>query len=280
MDIIRKAETTLERNMLEDEHQMSSDGSTQPPLTYAAYLRVPQLLSLQTLLSTPQAHDEMLFIVVQQVQELWFKQLLHELRAVVNQLDSGELGEAVRLLQRVNRILRTVSEEVALLQTMLPQEFQEFRHVLVTSSGFESEQFRELELASGLQDPTFLKLMSKHLDLETFQARWPRNLYNTYCDLLASVDPDPVRAIVRVYTNGGQYRQLFELSEALSEYEVLFSQWRFQHIKVVERTIGDRSPGTAGSSGAGYLGRTLSYRFFPELWEARNRMTAQASEPG
>jgi tryptophan 2,3-dioxygenase len=278
MDIIRNSETTQEREMLEDEHLTSSDGSTQLPLTYAAYLRVPELLSLQTLLSAPQAHDEMLFIVVQQVQELWFKQLLHELRAVVALLDAGELGEAVRLLQRVNRILRAVSEEVGLLQTMLPQAFQEFRHVLVTSSGFESEQFRELELASGLQDPTFLKLMSKHLDLEAFKVRWPRNLYNTYSDLLASVDPDPVRAIVRVYANSHRYPQLFELSEALSEYEVLFSQWRFQHIKVVERTIGDRSPGTAGSSGAGYLGRTLSYRFFPELWEARNQITAGGSQ--
>jgi tryptophan 2,3-dioxygenase len=118
--------------------------------------------------------------------------------------------------------------------------------------------------------------MSKNLALQRLRARWPRNLHSVYCALLASVDADPVRAIVQVYTSAHRYPELFELSEALSEYEVLFNQWRFQHIKVVERTIGDRSPGTAGSAGVGYLGKTLSYRFFPELLEARNLIAAQA----
>lgn len=247
------------------------------PLTYAAYLKVPQLLELQALLSHPQAHDEMLFIIAQQVQELWFKQILHELHPVVALFEADELPEAVRFMSRVNRIMALLVTETAILETMPPQDFHEFRHVLVTSSGFESEQFRELELASGLKDPTFLKVMENHLNIASFRERWPRNLHDAFCELFANLRPDVVDALIEVYGNRRKYPELFAVAEALSEYEVLFSEWRFSHVKLVERTLGDRSPGTAGSSGAGYLGKTLGYRFFPELWETRNRLTAAAS---
>src|SRR5215210_5892123 len=184
--------------MLKGEQERSNAGEG-PPLTYGSYLRVPELLQLQSPLSTPEAHDEMLFIVVQQVQELWFKQILHELRAVIGLIERSELTEAVRLMCRVNRILAVLGEETAILETMPPQDFHLFRHVLVTSSGFESEQFRELELASGLKDPTFLKLMDKHMDLEALRARWPSNLHRAFCELLGSVSSSAVDALVCVY---------------------------------------------------------------------------------
>jgi tryptophan 2,3-dioxygenase len=259
--------------MLDEEQERHSSGHGEP-LTYGSYLRVPELLRLQTPLSSPPAHDEMLFIILQQIQELWFKEVLYELRAVIGLLEEGNVWEGVRLMDRVNRIMRSLAEQVTLLETMPPQEFHRFRHVLTSSSGLESEQFRELEMASGLEDPAFLKLVDKLIGLEHLRAKWPLSLHRVFCDLLASVDPDPVEAIVKIYRHPDEHRALFALAEALSEYEVRFSDWRFHHIKLVERTIGDRSPGTAGSTGAGYLGKTLAYRFFPELWEARNRMSA------
>jgi tryptophan 2,3-dioxygenase len=248
------------------------------PFTYGDYLRVPELLELQTLLSDPPAHDEMLFILSQQVQELWFKQILFEMRTVISALDTDDIPLALRLLGRINLILRMVGDEVRVLETMPPQEFHEFRHVLTSSSGFESEQFRELEYASGLREDTFVKLLKKHMDMEKLQVSWPRDLRDAAYRHFARVDPDIATAIARVYSEAGNRPELYMLAEALSDYEIVFAEWRFHHVKLVERTIGDHAQGTAGSSGAGYLGRTLSYRFFPELWEARNRLSDQATK--
>ena len=244
-------------------------------LTYGAYLRVPELLGLQSPVGRPEVHDELLFIILQQAQELWFKQALHELRAIVALVARGRLPDATRLLERVNRILRVLSAEVHVMETLSPTEFQRFRGLLTPSSGFESEQFRELELASGLRDEAFLKLVGRIVDLEAFRARWPQTLHDVFVAALKPADPDPVEALVRVYSAPAQHAGLHALAEALSEYEMRFAEWRFSHIQVVERVIGDRSPGTGGSAGIGYLARTLHYRFFPELWEARNRITAE-----
>lgn len=247
------------------------------PLTYGMYLRVPELTALQSPLSLPVAHDEMLFIIVQQAQELWFKQVLYELHEVIRLLDSGLLLEATRLINRVNRILAVLGQEVGVLETMPPLEFARFRGVLSTSSGFESEQFRELELASGLDNPTFLKLIEKHMDAGRLRAIWPRTLADAFRGVLAALDPDPVAAVMMIYATPAARPEYFALAEALTEYEIGFQHWRFHHVKLVERVIGDRSPGTAGSAGSGYLGKTLTYHFFPELWEARNRLTVQGT---
>src|SRR6266571_2524454 len=147
--------------MLNGELKESESQAGGEPLSYGAYLRVPEMLSLQTPLGNPPVHDEMLFIIVQQVQELWFKQILFELRTIVQLLQERDTAEAIRLISRVNRIIRAVASEVDILATMPPREFHGFRHMLAPSSGFESHQFRELEFASGLNDPTFLKLMDK-----------------------------------------------------------------------------------------------------------------------
>src|SRR4051812_9028910 len=159
--------------MLKGEQKETPNRHPAEPFTYGDYLRVPELTSLQTPLQHPPAHDEMLFIIVQQVQELWFKQVLYELRDIVSLISSGMLLEAVRLQTRVNKIIVLLGDEADILGAMPPQSFHEFRHVLTSSSGLESEQFRELELASGLKEPTFLKLIDKFMDVEALQARWP-----------------------------------------------------------------------------------------------------------
>lgn len=267
--------------MLDAEHSESTQSretTPQLPLSYGSYLRVPELLELQTRLGPEDAHDEMLFIITQQAQELWFKQILHDLRLVIDSLESGAIPRALHLLGRINTIVRVVSQEVTVLETMPPPEFHRFRHVLSPASGFESLQFRELELASGLREPTFIKLIERHISVPELWNRWPRTLHDAFMEQLASLSSEPVDALVEVYSHPERHGQLFLLSEALSEYEIQFSLWRFHHVKLVERTIGDRAMGTAGSAGAGYLGKTLGYRFFPELWEARNRLSAGASE--
>jgi tryptophan 2,3-dioxygenase len=245
------------------------------PLTYGTYLRVPELLELQSPLSLPPAHDELLFIIVQQSEELWFKQILHEWQTVIPLLDAGALGEATRLINRVNRIMGVLIQEVNVLATMPPLEFSRFRGVLSTSSGFESEQFREVELASGLRDHTFLQLIDKHMDGAALRGRWPRTVADAFRAALTALEADPVCALVAIYRDPTAHGPFFALAESLSEYEIHFQEWRFAHMKLVERVIGDHSPGTAGSAGTGYLGKTLGYRFFPELWKARNQLITQ-----
>lgn len=265
--------------MLNDEQVLRIHGSDggEEPLSYGSYLRVPELLELQTPLGVPPVHDEMLFIIVQQIQELWFRQVLHDLRLVIERLRASNIPESLHLLTRMTRIIHVVADEVDILATMLPREFHGFRHVLTPSSGFESHQFRELEFASGLDDSAFLRLLEKHIGLADLQNRWPVNLRDAAYSVIRDVSPNPVEAWTTIYNEVEHYPILVSLGEALSEYEVYFGEWRFKHIKLVERTIGSQVPGTAGSSGAGYLGRTLQYKFFPELWEARNRLTIQYS---
>lgn len=250
------------------------------PLTYSAYMHVPELLALQTPLGSPPVPDEMLFIIVQQVQELWFRQILFDMKRIVTQLEERRILEALPLIARINHIMRVLGEEVGILERMPPQEFHRFRHVLTPSSGFESVQFRELELASGLNDPTFLRVLTKHIDVPELQSRWPTTLQDALLANLALADADPVRAVMAIYNEPDKHQSLFLLCEALSDYEIIFAEWRFRHVKLVERAIGDMSQGTAGSSGAGYLGKTLGYRFFPQLWEARNRLSAIATGRG
>jgi tryptophan 2,3-dioxygenase len=256
---------------------MDAEAGVQEPLTYGAYLHVPQILSQQVPLGEPPVHDEMLFIIVQQVQELWFKQVLFELHTIIGLLQERNILEATRFLTRVNRVIQAVTSEVDILALMPPREFHRFRHVLTPSSGFESLQFRELELASGLNDPTFLKVMDKYIGLDLLNENWPVTLREAAYSLLPQVAKDPTEAWARIYNDTAAYPELFALAEVLSEYEVHFGEWRFHHIKLVERSIGGHVPGTAGSAGASYLSKTLQYRFFPELWEARNRVTQMNS---
>lgn len=242
-------------------------------LSYGSYLRVPELLQLQTPVGDPPVHDEMLFIVLQQAQELWFKQVLYDLHAVIAALSTRDIPEAVRLLTRINNVFAVLSAEVEVMETLSPVAFTKFRGLLTPSSGFESEQFRELEFASGLRGETFLRLVSRILDLDSLAQSWPVTLHDAFISVLRRVSSDPIELLVRIYREPSQHFELFSLAEALSSYEMRFLEWRFHHVALVERIIGNHSPGTGGSSGTGYLSRTLSYRFFPELWAARDRIS-------
>lgn len=248
-------------------------------LTYGTYLCVSQLTHLQNPLAQPLVRGEMFFIIDQQVQELWFKQILYDLAEVVRLADRSLWFEAARLLDRVNRILSVLAQETELLQTLPPAEFKAFRPILSTASGFESEQFRELEWASGLRDASFQRLLAHLPGGAGIVARWPRGLRDVLLEGAGSLNHDPVAAIEALYNGSAHRPELMALVDALSEYEIRFAEWRFHHVKVVERVIGNRAPGTGGSSGSGYLARTLDYRFFPELWEARNRLSSAAPQP-
>jgi tryptophan 2,3-dioxygenase len=246
-------------------------------LSYGVYLRVPELLSLQSPVGKPAVHDELLFIILQQAQELWFKQLLHELKAIVALLSNRSTVQACLLLDRVIRVIRVLGEEVEVMETLAPAEFLRFRGLLTPSSGFESAQFREIELASGLRDEGYLRIAERVIDLERFGREWPVTLRGAFLQLLADRSNDPIDALKQLYLHPGDCPELYALAESLSEYEMSFAKWRFRHALLVERVIGDHAPGTGGSSGTSYLARTLRYRFFPELWEARNRITEDAS---
>lgn len=235
-------------------------------LSYASYLQLPELLSLQVGLS--QAHDELLFIVVHQAYELWFKVLLHELEAVRSSLDADDLPQARHFLQRVKVIEQLLIEQVEVLETMRPPDFLDFRSELAPASGFQSVQFREIEFLSGLKDRAYLKLVESVAERAALEGRLnARTLWDAYQDLLARRG---VRSPTEVYQDQDRHRDLFEISESLLDHDEGFRQWRSRHILMVERQIGNK-PGTGGSTGVAYLQSTLNKRFFPELWEVRSQ---------
>jgi len=265
-------------------------------LTYGSYLRVPELLELQRPQSSPQHHDELLFIIVHQTYELWFKELLHDLDAVVANLrDAGanpdsrdEVYEAARLLRRCTEITRVLVEQFTILETMLPTHFLAFRGKLEPASGFQSEQFRELEFLCGLKDEKMLRYHrptpEAHAQLER-RLREP-SLHNVFFDALQAIGKVHLeanasererfdaraRAVLSLYRDERSNRDWIDVCERLTEFDELVVSWRLRHIQLVERVIGVRM-GTGGSAGSSYLKLTLDKKFFPELWEARTLLT-------
>jgi tryptophan 2,3-dioxygenase len=250
-------------------------------LSYGSYLRVPELLAQQRLLSKPPAHDELLFIIVHQAYELWFKELLFELESVRDLIFAGDIERARHFLHRVHAIERVMIEQIPVLESMSPQDFLEFRANLTPASGFQSVQFREIEFLSGLKNPSYLELVGES---EDEAARLHRRLaestlWDAYISLLEqrglpmpSGDADARGdSLVRVARERTSYSDLFYLAEDLVTFDELFSEWRHRHVLMVERQIGSKT-GTGGSSGASYLRTTLSKRFFPELWELRSHL--------
>jgi tryptophan 2,3-dioxygenase len=236
-------------------------------LSYASYLKVSELLSLQA--GRTQAHDELLFIVVHQVYELWFKVLLHELEAVRSSLDADDLSQARHYLNRVKVIEQLLIEQVAVLETMRPVDFLDFRSELAPASGFQSVQFREIEFLSGLKDRGYLKLVESAEERAILEARLNApSLWDAYKDVLARRG---IRGPADVYADQARQRDLFDVSEGLLDHDEGFREWRSRHILMVERQIGDK-PGTGGSTGVAYLQSTLNKRFFPELWEVRSQL--------
>jgi aminocarboxymuconate-semialdehyde decarboxylase len=266
-------------------------------LTYSSYLKVPELLELQKRQSSPAHHDEMLFIVVHQTYELWFKELLHDLDAVVANLrNAGEVPkshdkvyEAARLLRRCTEITRVLVEQFTILETMLPTHFLAFRGLLEPASGFQSEQFREIEFLCGLKDE---KMLRYHKPTPEGYASLKRrldepSLRDVFFGALRALGKLPefsdtatererfearARAVHALYLDEHHHRDWIDVCERLTEFDELVVSWRLRHIQLVERIIGVRM-GTGGSAGASYLKLTLDKKFFPELWEARTLLT-------
>jgi aminocarboxymuconate-semialdehyde decarboxylase len=265
-------------------------------LSYSSYLHVPELLELQHPQSRPEHHDELLFIIVHQTYELWFKELLHDLDAVVANLRAAgantksrdEVYEAARLLRRCTEITRVLVEQFTILETMLPTHFLAFRSMLEPASGFQSEQFRELEFLCGLKDEKMLRYHrptpQAHAQLER-RLREP-SLHDVFFDALRALGkldttagaPESElfkarsRAILSLYRDEQNHRDWIDVCERLTEFDELVVSWRLRHIQLVERVIGARM-GTGGSAGSSYLKLTLDKKFFPELWEARTLLT-------
>jgi tryptophan 2,3-dioxygenase len=266
-------------------------------LSYSDYLRVPQLIDLQHPQSSPPHHDELLFIIIHQTYELWFKLLLHELDAVVANLRTAaqhpssrdEVYEAARLLRRCTEVARILVEQFTILETMLPTHFLAFRDLLKPASGFQSEQFRELEFLCGLKDEKLLRFHEPTPEMHAALERRLRepSLRDVFFAALAALELTPhlgdpasemesfharAQAIVALYSDEKGHRDWIDVCERLTEFDELIVGWRLRHIQMVERTIGVRM-GTGGSSGASYLKGTIDKKFFPELWEARSLMS-------
>ena len=250
--------------------------------SYSEYLKVPELLRLQTTLSVPPAHDETLFIIVHQVYELWFKQLLHEIDAIVDLLIEGRTQPATRLCRRVAEIQRVLIQQLRILETMTAPDFVQFRDVLNPASGFQSYQFRAFEFRLGLKDrrffehhradPNAVALLESALQAPSLPDVWSSLLRSRGLDYPETPSADGERrridALRTIYEDSARYYDLYMLAEALVEVDENLLLWRQHHLAMVERMIGMKQ-GTGGSSGVEYLKTTLDRKCFPELWAVR-----------
>ena len=261
-----------------------SFGEQGAQLTYGSYLRLPALLDAQHLESDPPAHDELLFITIHQVYELWFKQLIHEVTAardaMLGQVQEDRLWWAQHLLARVHVIERVLVQQVDVLETMTPQDFLQFRQQLAPASGFQSVQFRELEFLSGAKDPAYLERFRGLTEAE--QQRLGRRLpeptlWDAFVAVvaahgLAAGDDEEIAMSVRAAAHDrSRYAAVWALAEALLQHDELAASWRARHVVMVERMIGSKS-GTGGSSGSAYLRGRLPLQYYPVLWDVRSRL--------
>ena len=261
-------------------------------MSYGDYLCLDQLLSAQRTLSDPPQHDELLFIIQHQTSELWLKLMVHELRSARTLLASDDLSPALKRLARVKHIQHTLTDQWSVLATLTPSEYAEIRPFLATSSGFQSAQYREVEFLLGNKDPDMVKVFAHdpaaHDELAALLDE--PSLYDEFLRHLAragyAVPPDLVErdwsqrhrpntglvdVFATVYASPHDHWAVYETCEELVDVEDNFQEWRFRHLQVVQRTIGQRV-GTGGSSGVSFLRRALDLTFFPELYEVRARI--------
>lgn len=248
-------------------------------LSYNKYLKVPELIALQQTYSDPPSHDELLFIVIHQTYELWFKQILHEIDASIKWLNEGRPFRVNHSLRSVIGIEKVLVTQIHLLETMAQIGFLEFRDKLNPASGFQSMQFRELEFVSGAKNE---KILAAFKHDEFAHVRLSERLKNpslgdAFWALLGrngfavATPEERVEAIVRILHKPEQNADFFIMQDLLIEHDENIVMWRHHHILMVERMLGMK-PGTGGSEGVGYLMTTLSKKFFPELWEARTHL--------
>jgi tryptophan 2,3-dioxygenase len=250
--------------------------ATPAGMTYADYLKLDQLLSAQQPLSD--LHDEMLFIVIHQTKELWMKELLHELRLAISLVEADKFAEAYKAMARISRIQAVMTLSWDVLSTLTPVDYLKFRNVLGTSSGFQSEQFREIEFRLGLKEKNFLEqyepgssgraALEAALDAPSLRDASLSALERAGFDLGDRSVDAVAKAWLQVYRNADKWFDLYELAEKLVDIDDALAAWRHKHVLTVERIIGNRR-GTGGSAGAPYLRATLEKRVFPELWSLR-----------
>jgi tryptophan 2,3-dioxygenase len=237
-------------------------------VTYGSYLALHELLSAQHPRSKPEHPDELLFIVVHQSSELWFKVLLRDFETLYSAFQRNDAGLALWQMRRINGVMRIVSAQLASLALLPPQHFAAFRTNLGSSSGSQSAQFRAIEAASGLREDWFLKLLHEVGPVPVIVQRWLErpSMQDAFLQFLGKEGV----TLEQLYLGPGPSLAFF-IAEALLEYEMEFGQWRFVHAQLVERMLGPGTTGTGGSSGAAMLHRTTSIRFFPRLAEVRAR---------
>lgn len=260
--------------------------NNQAALTYSSYLKVDELLKLQQPLSTGPEHDELLFIVIHQTYELWFKELIHEFSAAQRSLEAGDTHYSLAILGRIRTIMKICVAQIDILETMTPLQFNSFRDRLGASSGFQSAQFREIEAILGRRDS---RAASHLLDADRERVTQLMNGPSLWDSTLQYVNhrgftiPDFIlnRDFSQLYESHPQVQDsLLQLHrtdpeaslicERLVDIDEGLQEWRYRHVKMVERTIGHKS-GTGGSSGAAYLSSTLFNPVFPDLWEIRSK---------
>ena len=278
---------TLDKNQRPLEPGIHTD--LQGRMTYAGYLQLDRLLSAQTPLSDPPHHDEMLFIVQHQVSELWLKLLMHELHAAREFLKADQVWQCRKVLARSKQVLRQLTEQWSVLETLTPSEYMEFRDILGPSSGFQSLQYRMVEFLLGNKNAAMLKVFAHDVDGHAAlqDALVAPSLYDEFLRYLGRwghdipwqrqerdftqphvMDPALVPVFERIYEDTGRYWRESALCEDLVDLETQFQLWRFRHMRTVMRIIGFK-PGTGGSSGVAFLRKALELTFFPELFEVR-----------
>jgi tryptophan 2,3-dioxygenase len=258
-------------------------------LTYAGYLHLPELLKLQQPRSEPPEHDEMIFIVTHQVYELWFKLQLHELDKIKRDFRSDHLHGAIATFKRVRTIMKVMVEQIDILETMTPRSFSSFRDRLETASGFQSSQFREFEFTLGYKRADMLRYQTS--DTPAYDGLLRRlnepSVYDCFYNFLEQhgvVIPSELRGrdstlpavaneavadgILGLYKTQPDMEILFEL---MTDFDEGFQEWRYRHIKLVERTIGGKH-GTGGSLGVEFLKQSLFHPVFPDLWAIRHKL--------
>ncbi len=253
--------------------------ATPAGITYSDYLKLDELLNAQRPLSN--LHDEMLFIVIHQTKELWMKQMLHELRLAIGLVGEDRFAEAYKAMARISRIQAVMTLSWDVLSTLTPVDYLKFRDVLGTSSGFQSEQFREIEFRLGLKNPAFLE---QHAPGSAARARLDAALAEPSLREAAigaleragfDVGDGSAEALsaawLQVYRDADRWFELYELAEKLLDIDDSLAGWRHKHVLTVERIIGNKR-GTGGSAGAPYLRSTLDKRIFPELWALRTEL--------
>ncbi|MGB0714707.1 MAG: tryptophan 2,3-dioxygenase [Phycisphaerae bacterium] len=258
-------------------------------ITYSEYLKLEQLLNQQTVLSDPPEHDELLFIVIHQAYELWFKLILHEIDKINHDFSENDLFGAIHTFKRVRTVLKTLVSQIDILETMTPMSFTSFRDRLSTASGFQSIQFREVEFALGYKRSHMLEYVKDDSPqreglMKRLESKSVVDYFYDFLELRGVNIPVELRErdltlptapnealqddLFRFYRERNEMGILFEL---MTDCDEGLQEWRYRHVKLVERTIGSKE-GTGGSLGVEFLKKSLFLPVFPDLWAIRHRL--------